>query len=97
MLSQMTLQEKIGQMTQAEHGSIKDPNDVETYFLGSVFSGGNADPEKGNTLQAWTDLYDMYQKHALNTRLAIPLLYGIDALHGHNNVIGACLFPHNMF
>jgi beta-glucosidase len=96
LLSQMTLQEKIGQMTQAEHGGIKDPNDVEKYFLGSVFSGGNADPEKGNTLQAWTDLYDMYQKHALNTRLAIPLLYGIDALHGHNNVIGACLFPHNI-
>ncbi len=96
LLSQMTLQEKIGQMTQAEHGGIKDPNDVEKYFLGSVLCGGNADPEQGNTLQAWTDLYDMYQKHALNTRLAVPLLFGVDAVHGHSNLLGAVIFPHNI-
>jgi alpha-D-xyloside xylohydrolase len=96
LLSQMTLREKIGQMTQAEHGSLKDPNDVEKYFLGSILCGGNADPEQGNTLQAWTDLYDMYQKHALKTRLAIPLLFGVDAVHGHSNVIGATIFPHNI-
>jgi len=96
LLSQMTLEEKIGQMTQAEHGSFENPNDVEKYFLGSVFCGGNADPEQGNTLRAWTDLYDMYQKRALNTRLAIPLLFGVDAVHGHSNVIGATIFPHNI-
>src|SRR6202022_1999230 len=48
------------------------------------------------SLQAWTDMYDGYQRHALKTRLAIPLLYGIDAVHGHNNVLGAVIFPHNI-
>lgn len=96
LLSKMTLEEKIGQMTQAEHGMLKDINDVEKYFLGSVLSGGNSDPYKGNSLTAWTDLYDNYQKRALQTRLAIPLLYGVDALHGHNNVLGAVIFPHNI-
>jgi beta-glucosidase len=96
LLSQMTLEEKIGQMTQAEHGKLKDPTDVEKYYLGSLLSGGNADPNQGNSLLAWTDLYDSYQKHALKTRLGIPILYGIDAVHGHNNVLGAVIFPHNI-
>jgi beta-glucosidase len=96
LLSKMTLEEKIGQMTQAEHGNLKDITDIEKYYLGSVLSGGNSDPENGNSLQAWTDLYDNYQKHALKTRLGIPLLYGIDAVHGHNNVLGAVIFPHNI-
>ncbi|MCX5633780.1 MAG: glycoside hydrolase family 3 C-terminal domain-containing protein [Phycisphaerae bacterium] len=96
LLSQMTLEEKIGQMIQAEHGGLKDITDVEKYYLGSLLSGGSSDPENGNSLQAWTDLYDNYQKHALKTRLGIPLLYGIDAVHGHNNVFGAVIFPHNI-
>jgi beta-glucosidase len=96
LLSQMTFEEKIGQMTQAEHGGLKDITDVEKYYLGSILSGGSSDPENGNSLQAWTDLYDNYQKHALKTRLGIPLLYGIDAVHGHNNVLGAVIFPHNI-
>ena len=94
LLSKMTLEEKIGQMTQAEHGCLRDVTDVEKYYLGSILSGGGADPNRGNSLQAWTDLYDNYQNHALKTRLSIPLLYGIDAVHGHNNVLGAVIFPH---
>src|SRR5690606_19719683 len=58
--------------------------------------GGNSDPKEGNTLQAWTDMYDRYQRQALSTRLGIPLLYGVDAVHGHNNVLGAVVFPHNI-
>jgi beta-glucosidase len=96
LLSKMTLDEKIGQMTQAEHGGLKDITDVEKYYLGSILSGGGADPNKGNSLSAWTDLYDSYQKQAIKTRLGIPLLYGIDAVHGHSNVTGAVIFPHNI-
>ena len=96
LLSQMTMEEKIGQMVQADQEYIKDLNDIEKYYIGSVLSGGNSDPNEGNSLQAWTDLYDRCQKHALKTRLGIPLLYGVDAVHGHNNVLGAVIFPHNI-
>jgi beta-glucosidase len=96
LLAQMTLEEKIGQMTQAEQDALKDVNDIQKYFLGSVFSGGGSDPKAGNSLVAWTDMCDGYQEHALKTRLRIPLLYGADAVHGHNNVLGAVLFPHNI-
>lgn len=96
LLSRMTLEEKIGQMIQADQEHLKDPADIEKYFMGSLLSGGSSDPEQGNSLQAWTDMYDGYQQHALKTRLGIPLLYGIDAVHGNNNVIGAVVFPHNI-
>jgi beta-glucosidase len=96
VLAKMTLEEKIGQMTQAEQSALKDPADIENYFVGSLLSGGDSDPEEGNSLQAWTDLYDRLQAHTKNTRLKIPLLYGIDAVHGHNNVLGAVVFPHNI-
>ena len=96
LLSQMTLEEKIGQMTQAEQDALKDVNDIEKYFLGSLLSGGGSDPKSGNSLDAWTDMYDSYQTHAVKTRLGIPILYGADAVHGHNNVLGAVIFPHNI-
>jgi beta-glucosidase len=96
LLAKMTLEEKIGQMTQAEQDAIKDLNDVQTYFLGSVLSGGSSDPKEGNSLEAWTNLYDRLQQRALKTRLGIPILYGVDAVHGHNNVLGAVVFPQNI-
>jgi beta-glucosidase len=96
LLSRMTLEEKIGQMTQAEQDALKDVNDIQKYFLGSLLSGGSSDPKAGNSLEAWTDMYDGYQTQALKTRLAIPILYGIDAVHGHNNVLNAVIFPHNI-
>lgn len=96
LLSQMTLDEKIGQMIQADQEHLKAPGDIATYFLGSILSGGNSDPKPGNSLGAWTDMYDTYQQQALTTRLGIPLLYGVDAVHGHNNVLGAVIFPHNI-
>jgi len=83
-------------MVQAEITGLKDEGDVEKYFLGSLLSGGNGDPKAGNSLEAWTDMYDAYQSRALKTRLAIPVLYGVDAVHGHNNVLGAVVFPHNV-
>jgi beta-glucosidase len=95
MLGQMTLDEKIGQMTQAEHGALKNISDIKTYFLGSLLSGGGSAPAS-NTPSAWADMYDRYQAVALQTRLKIPILYGIDAVHGNNNVKGAVIFPHNI-
>jgi beta-glucosidase len=96
LLATMTLEEKIGQMTQPEQNQLREVGDIRKYFLGSLLSGGNSDPAAGNSLQAWTDMYDRYQSEALKTRLAIPLLYGVDAVHGHNNVLGAVIFPHNI-
>ena len=96
LLSKMSLEEKVGQMLQAEITGLKDDGDVEKYFLGSLLSGGSADPKNGNSLDNWTDMYDGYQSRALKTRLAIPILYGVDAVHGHNNVLGAVVFPQNI-
>lgn len=96
LLATMTLEEKIGQMTQAEQSALDSVDDIEKYFLGSLLSGGSSDPKAGNSLVNWTDMYDRYQSHALKTRLAIPILYGVDAVHGHNNVLGAVVFPHNI-
>jgi beta-glucosidase len=97
LLSQMTLEEKIGQMTQPEQDRVlANAGDMQKYFIGSVLSGGDSDPKDGNSLQAWSDLYDKVQAEALKTRLAIPVLYGIDAVHGHSNVLGAVIFPHNI-
>ena len=97
LLAKMTLDEKIGQMTQPEQGPVlNNPGDMQKYFIGSVLSGGDSDPSDGNSVQAWTNLYDRVQAEALKTRLAIPILYGIDAVHGHGNVLNAVIFPHNI-
>jgi beta-glucosidase len=96
LLSKMTLDEKIGQMTQADQMFLTDIADIQKYYLGSVLSGGDSDPQAGNSLAAWTDMYDRCQSETLKTRLGIPLLYGVDAVHGHNNVLGAVVFPHNV-
>lgn len=98
VLAKMTLDEKIGQMIQPDQSALKTPDDIEKYFLGSLLSGGGSGPkDKADyTLQGWTDMVDGYQKHALKTRLAIPLVYGVDAVHGHNNIPGAVVFPHDI-
>ena len=91
----MTLEEKIGQMTQVDYRYLKDKSDITKYFLGSILSGGGSTPPT-NQPSSWVDLYNGFQKEALKTRLKIPLIYGIDAVHGHNNVFGATMFPHNI-
>lgn len=95
LLAGMTLAEKIGQMTQAEQNALKE-GDFEKYSLGSLLCGGSSDPKAGNSLEAWTDMYDGFQRQALKTRLAIPILFGVDAVHGHNNVLNSTVFPHNI-
>ncbi len=94
LLSRMSLEEKIGQMTQIERGSLKI-GDISHYKLGSVLSGGGGAPIQ-NTLSAWLQMLAQYQEEARNTPLQIPLLYGIDAVHGHNNLKDATIFPHNI-
>ena len=95
LLQVMTLEEKIGQMTQIDRQFLNSISDISKYGIGSLLSGGGSTP-KVNEPKAWADMYDMYQKEALKSRLKIPLLYGIDAVHGHNNVVGATIFPHNI-
>ncbi len=98
LLAEMTLDEKVGQMCQPDQSALKDPADIEKYFLGSLLSGGGSGPKNkaDYTLRGWTDMVDGYQRHALKTRLGIPLIYGVDAVHGHNNIPGAVIFPHNI-
>lgn len=93
LLAKMTLEEKIGQMVQVDSSALKDITDVQKYFIGSVLSGGNSDPPD-NRPETWLKFVNQFRAQALKTRLRIPLLYGIDAVHGHNNVLGAVIFPH---
>jgi len=95
LLSRMTLDEKIGQMTQADRQYLNNESDITAYALGSLLSGGGSAPAN-NSPSGWADMYDNYQSKALATRLGVPLIYGIDAVHGHNNVKGAVIFPHNI-
>jgi beta-glucosidase len=96
LLSQMSLDEKIGQMVQADMNAVKDLADIPKYGFGSMLSGGSSDPAAGNTAQDWLSAVNGYKSWALKTRLKIPLLYGIDAVHGHNNIDGAVIFPHHI-
>ena len=95
LLSQMTLDEKIGQMAQADLKCVADHGDVQKYGLGSMLSGGDSKPAE-NTPESWLKSCNELQSWALKTRLKIPLLYGIDAVHGHNDVVGAVIFPHHI-
>jgi beta-glucosidase len=95
LLARMSLDEKIGQMTQVEKNSIR-AEDVSRYFIGSILSGGGGFPTGNNTPEGWAGMVDDFQAAALDTPLAIPLIYGVDAVHGHSNLKGATIFPHNI-
>ncbi len=94
LISQMSLEEKLGQLTLAENNSIS-PAQARDYKIGAVLSGGGGNPTP-NSPASWRDMVCAYQEAALETRLGIPLLYGSDAVHGHNNLRGAVIFPHNI-
>ena len=98
--AQLTLQQKVGQMIQ---GEIRDvtPEDVRTYGLGSVLNGGGSFPQENKyaTTEDWVKLADAYYEASVDTSTGgagIPIVWGTDAVHGHNNVMGATLFPHNI-
>jgi beta-glucosidase len=101
LLQQMTLEEKIGQMIQADIASIS-PAELTHYKLGSILAGGNAAPNDNprTTPQAWLSLTDAFYRAALaapvNGHTAIPIFFGIDAVHGNAKIVGATIFPHNI-
>ncbi|WP_395658357.1 glycoside hydrolase family 3 protein [Nocardioides sp.] len=96
LLGRMSLAEKVGQMTQAERADVADDQGAVTdAYLGSLLSGGGSVPTP-NTPKAWADMVDTFQRAALDTPLGIPLLYGVDSVHGHGNLQGATIFPHHI-
>ena len=95
LLDRMTLDEKLGQMTLIEKDSIRPPA-VTDYAIGAILSGGGGYPTGNNSADGWLEMVHAYQDAALATRLGIPMLYGVDAIHGHNNLSGAVIFPHNI-
>ena len=97
LLARMSLDQKLGQMIQSERASTT-PDDVREHHLGSVLSGGGSVPG-ANRLADWVAMNDAYWAASMSEdggRLPIPLLYGIDAIHGNTNVLGATVFPHNI-
>lgn len=94
LLARMTLAEKIGQMTLVEKNSIRE-EDITAKFIGGLLSGGGGYPTP-NTPENWAQMVNGFQEYALRTRLGIPLIYGVDAVHGHGNLRGATIFPHNI-
>lgn len=95
LLSRMSLAERTGQMTQAERGAVGTGADITADDLGSLLSGGGSTPTP-NTPAAWAKMIDSFQLRAQATRFQIPLVYGVDAVHGHNNLVGATVMPHNI-
>jgi len=100
LLNAMTVEEKVGQIIQADINSVT-PNEVREYYLGAVLNGGNSAPENNNRASAekWLALADRFWLASTDKsdgRVGIPLLWGSDAVHGHNNIVGATIFPHNI-
>jgi len=95
LLGKMTLEEKVGQMTQIDYKLAQNVDDVRKRFLGAVLNGGEQHPDP-NTVANWIKAVTSMQTRALGTRLGIPLLWGIDAVHGNALVKGATVFPHNI-
>ncbi|MFB9237984.1 glycoside hydrolase family 3 N-terminal domain-containing protein [Plantactinospora siamensis] len=94
LLGRMSLDDKVGQMTQAERAAVST-SDVTTYRIGSILSGGGSAPSP-NTPAGWADMYDGFQRAALAAPLGVPMIYGLDAVHGNNNVYGSTVYPHNI-
>jgi beta-glucosidase len=100
LLSKLTLEQKVAQMVQADIRYVT-PDDVKTYRLGSILNGGGAFPanDKHADISDWVALADRFYDASMDTSgdvPAIPVIWGTDAVHGHNNVIGATIFPHNI-
>jgi beta-glucosidase len=99
IVSGMTLEQKIGQMTQADIRSIT-PDEVRTYYIGSVLNGGGAWPAMNmhSSVADWLRLSDAFYRASISTdmKVKVPVIWGTDAVHGHNNIYGATLFPHNI-
>jgi beta-glucosidase len=97
MMAKMTLDEKIGQMVMVGMQYLQSPEDIEKYGIGSVVASVGFYPKPGlNSAQDWADFNDTLQSYAMRTRLKIPLLSAIDAVHGNALVFGSVVLPHNI-
>ncbi len=96
LLSKMTLEQKVAQMVQPDRMQLQNEHDIGTFGLGSVLNGGSSDPNTGNDPLSWTRHVAIGHMAAEEGALKIPLLYGIDAVHGNNNVKDTVVFPHNI-
>lgn len=95
LLGRMSLEEKIGQMVQIDR-TIATVQFMKDYSIGSVLSGGGSTPLPQASAADWVNMINDFQRGSLASRLGIPMIYGIDAVHGHNNVYNATIFPHNV-
>ncbi|KAK6159758.1 hypothetical protein DH2020_003139 [Rehmannia glutinosa] len=97
LIDQMTLTEKIGQMVQIDRVNVTSEI-LRDYSIGSIISAAGSTPREDHraTPQQWVDMVNNYQKSSLSSRLGIPMLYAIDAVHGHNSLYKATIFPHNV-
>ncbi|OWM66717.1 hypothetical protein CDL15_Pgr010368 [Punica granatum] len=95
LLSRMSLKEKVGQMTQIER-RVATPEVIRDFSVGSILSAGGSGPRENAVSSEWADMVDGFQRAALESRLGIPIIYGIDAVHGNNSIYGATIFPHNI-
>lgn len=94
LMARMSLEDKVGQMTLIEKNSVSH-EDITALGLGGLLSGGGGYPET-NSPESWAEMVNGFQSAALASHLGIPLIYGVDAVHGHSNVQGAVIFPHNI-
>src|SRR5688572_19072911 len=100
LLGKLSLEEKVGQLIQPELRQVT-PADVTEYSLGSILNGGGSFPgeNKHAKVEDWIALADAFYNASMSTeagRVPVPVMWGTDAVHGHNNIIGATLFPHNI-
>ncbi|MBB5706410.1 glycoside hydrolase family 3 protein [Sphingopyxis panaciterrulae] len=100
LMARMTIEQKVGQLIQADISTVT-PQDLETYPLGSILAGGNSGPNGNERSSAadWAALVGEFRAVSLQPQdngVAIPIIFGVDAVHGHNNIPGATLFPHNI-
>lgn len=95
IVSKLTLRQKLGQMMQPDRGRVRSLDELRQNGYGSILSGGGSAPD-GNHASDWSDMLASYRLTSLESPAAVPMVYGVDAVHGHNNVYGAVIFPHNI-
>ncbi len=93
LMQNMTIEEKIGQMIQAERQYVS-PTDIKNYNLGSVLNGGGSIP--GDNIEDWYQMYLLFQLGAEESSSGIPIIFGTDSVHGNNNLLNSTIFPHNI-
>lgn len=96
MVAKLTLRQKLGQIMQPDRGKIRNVEELREQGYGSILSGGGSAPNSGNTAADWSNMVAEYRLASLSSPTAIPVIYGVDAVHGHNNIHGAVIFPHNI-